>query len=812
MDRTGKLMSAGAAVVGAVLMVLVMAENGMAGEVRLADKGEARCVIVAPAGWTNDAAMPEGLPPASRAADLLKERRVLYRDSIKDLALYLGKMSGAKVDIVEGLPAGEKRVPIYIGAEAAKVFGPVGISKAGLFGFRVVADRKRGVGLYGESEVGTSYAIYELLDRLGCRWFMPTELGEVVPELPVLAVPVTDEKLAPVAENRSMWQGGADFQRRNRMGPHSGGHGNVAWLAYGDGSLMGYFSREVLEANPDWCAHGADGKPHFGMVRLTHPGVAEHVANQILAQLETAYAPMRQAGLRPGYSLTPPDGQVGTEDPFERKHDPEPRVWEPAAGRWSVSDRCIVLITRIAERVRAKYPDVAFGDQAYVNKSYPPARYPVPKDFRVVICPIDFNRHHPMDWPDHVNEYWLRDLVQGWNKAGARIGTYWYGINLAEISAPCPFITKWSRDLAILRENNLAEWMPETMNGWDSMLPGYWLALRMTFHAQETPDAILQDLWTKFYGAAAEPMARYWMGIDRAYLEAREYAGSPFGYLKIFTPEVMKAARANLDEALKTRCTAKEARRVKLIDESFGLFERYMKMRNDWAAGNLGTLETDYGAWRQGILDMVTRYKDPADSTYVQGRHGNPSWSDGMYSVGYKDGSRMEREYTRHGAPMLEWKWKHNPGPEADALPWATPDFDDKDWKTTHVVRDTWSSLGHHLTMTDAPSGRSGRMAYRTAQKLDAVPAGKKAFLWIGSTDGSAKLFVNGKHVKYVTPDKGEEKEAFSGYCAATGTGFDVTAALKPGDNQFTILCDRHNLNELGTGGLMGPVVLYREK
>jgi len=32
------------------------------------------------------------------------------------------------------------------------------------------------------------------------------------------------------------------------------------------------------------------------------------------------------------------------------------------------------------------------------------------------------------------------------------------------------------------------------------------------------------------------------------------------------------------------------------------------------------------------------------------------------------------------------------------------------------------------------------------------------------------------------------------------------------GDNQFTILCDRHHLNELGTGGLMGPVVLYREK
>jgi len=27
--------------------------------------------------------------------------------------------------------------------------------------------------------LATSYAIFEVLDRLGCRWFMPSELGEV---------------------------------------------------------------------------------------------------------------------------------------------------------------------------------------------------------------------------------------------------------------------------------------------------------------------------------------------------------------------------------------------------------------------------------------------------------------------------------------------------------------------------------------------------------------------------------------------------------------------------------------------------------
>ena len=773
----------------------------------LAEDGQSRCVIVVPPNWQDDVEFPAGLS----GGGVLAARRQLLHESVRDLAHYLGKMSKTEIEIAEGLPDRDPRIPIYIGSEAEAVFGPVGISKAGLFGFRVVSDRRRGVGLYGESDVGTSYAIYELLHRLGCRWFMPTELGEVVPDLPMLTVPTMDEKFAPATEHRGMTQGDGDFHRRNRMGRYD----NTVWLAYGDGSLMRYFNRKVLEAHPDWCVRGADGTPYPGMVRLTHPEVAEHVAAQILAQLETAYEPMRAVGLRPGYSLTPPDGQVGTEDAFERKHDPDPRVWEAAAGRWSVTDRCIVLITRIAERVRAKYPDVAFGDQAYVNKSLPPAKHPVPPDFRVVICPIDFNRHHPLNWPDHPNEFWLRDLVRGWNETGAGIGAYWYGINLAEISAPCPFITKWGTDVAFLLKNNLKEWMPETMNGWDSMLPGYWLAIRMTFHAHETPEQILDDLWTRFYGAAAEPMSHYWTGIDQAYLEAREYAGSPFGYLKIFTPEVMAAARADIDEALAMCQTAMEYRRVLLIDESFGQFEWYMKIRNDWAEGGLADLDADYETWRQGIRRMQRKYGiisrfaregyAGGGNSHIQGRHGNPSWSDGMYSLGYKDGARMEREYGRHGAPMLEWKWKHNSGLEEESLPWTALDYDDKDWPTMHVVRDTWSSIGHHLTMTDPASGRSGRMVYRASQRLAALPEGKRAYLWIGSTDGSAKVFINGKLMPY-----SEQREAFDGYCRAAQ--FEITGALKDGDNQFTILAERHRLNELGTGGLMGPVVIYSDR
>ena len=157
---------------------------------------------------------------------------------------------------------------------------------------------------------------------------------------------------------------------------------------------------------------------------------------------------------------------------------------------------------------------------------------------------------------------------------------------------------------------------------------------------------------------------------------------------------------------------------------------------------------------------------------------------------------------------MLSWKYQYDKDKNAEELGWTKPEFDDSKWKTTQVVEETWSTIGHHNTM--------GVMAYRTKIDLPAVPAGKKAFLWIGSTDGSAKLFVNGQHVKYVVPEKTRKNEkgdiidAFSGFCQPAT--FDVSSVVKKGANQITILCERSWLNEAGTGGLMGPLVIFREK
>jgi hypothetical protein len=783
---------------------LLTAGAVVAGEIRLADRGEARCVIVAPSGsriWDGDNAPLQG---GFREVEPERLRR-LHRDSIRDLAHYLGRMAATEIEIVESPADLGGRVPIYIGSAAEAVFGPVGISMAGKFGFRLVAD-KRGIGLYGESAYGTSYAVYELLHRLGCRWYMPSEMGECIPETRNLTVPEMDEKLAPATEWRRIEgrTADADFMRRNRLGTTDWG-GNIVDARH---ALEGWLTAEQREQNPGW-RRQIDGQPRGNQFRWTREDVASAVADNIIARLDTSYTP--------AVSLAPGDYVAPTEDPEELKHDPEPRVWEPAAGRWSVTDRLMMLCSRVAAQVGRKYPDVLFGVLAYANYSMPPGRETVHPNVIPMIAPIDFNRHHPMTWPDHPNGTWLLDMVKGWGAKAPRLAYYAYGMNLAELSAPNPFITKWGTDIPILMENNVVYWAPETMGGWESMMPGFYLAIRMTFYPQEKPDDILRDLWTRFYGAAAEPMARYWHRIDHAWIDAKEYSGCAYGYLRMFTPSVMQGARADVDEA-KSKCqTVIEYRRVRMIDESLAQFELFMKMREDFAAARLTHLERDLNQWRASQGHLFRQYRPQfAFGFPYAGVTLTEEYVKWFFLAPYVDASRMERELARHGKPMTEWKWQYNPDAEEAALPWTAPDYDDAAWPTMHIVRETWSTIGHHNTMTDAASGRSGRMVYRAAQRLGAVPAGKRAFLWIGSTDGSAKLFVNGRHVSYVVPEEtrqhkaGEVIDRFSGYCKPAQ--FDVTDALKTGDNQFAILCERTNLNELGTGGLMGPVVLFRER
>jgi hypothetical protein len=253
-------------------------------------------------------------------------------------------------------------------------------------------------------------------------------------------------------------------------------------------------------------------------------------------------------------------------------------------------------------------------------------------------------------------------------------------------------------------------------------------------------------------------------------------------------------------------CDSKVERgRVALAVESLGAFEKFMKMRRDLAAGDWATLAADAAAYRNLMIDLGEKHQ-PEFAFARMGWTGketvNVRYFDAFYKATYDDAARVAAKFdvlTR--PPLRTWKFRVDRDGKGEAAGWAKAEFDDAGWKATDVAVDNWSALGLHNFM--------GSAWYGTVVNLPGAAAGRKTYLWVGATDGRVKVFVNGKHVPYAGPG-GKAAETFAGYCQPAS--FDITGAVRAGDNRVALWCTREAVNELGTGGLLAAPVVYRDR
>lgn len=769
-----------------IVVILSLLSSGTASaDVVLVENGLARAKIHVSAEVMADD-KKQARPVSSRDTEVEKQRQRL-RESVKDLSLYLEKISGAPVEIVTA-PAADKgngTVSILIGDLAVTEFGAPKKKAPYKQGYRFVVSPGR-VGMMGESDLATSYAVYELLDRLGCRWYMPSDLGEVIPKMKSISLAETDFSSAPGTIYRGIWYADEAYRRRNR-------HGGL--LLSAGHALEGYVSKEQRQQHPEWVAE-VGGKPHPRRLKWSNPAVADVIADYWLAALEKNPIP--------SVSLSPDDGIDFDESKEDRAIDAND--FDTTSQSTSLTDRLLVLCNRVAERLDKKHPDVLFGMLAYGPTTRPPVREKVHRNIIPQLAPITYSRAHPMTMDEVPDNRQLRDLVEGWGKA-AQGGTsvYFYAWFLAEPAAPNPMIAKWSVDVPYVLRHNCQFWQPETTANFETSLHALYLGCRLAWNPALQPADIIQELNTRFYGHADKEMTKYWNYIDEVWVKTPEYSGCGFGYLRRWTPEHLARARQLMNDALAACQTTDEVRRVKLADESLELFEHFMKLRRDQAEGRFANLAADADYWRKRIRFLGEKYQDQFCFTRMTWNPGTLSGSyfAQFYQQTYDDASRLAKDFLiLTPQPLRQFKFQADKEKSGESQGWSKPDLNDSSWKTTDVCVDTWSTLGYHAWFKS--------MWYRTEVKLPAIPPGKKVFLWLGSTDGSSKVFINGQHIAYNDAKKGTIDE-FEGYCRPAS--FDITVAIMPNAaNQVSILCTRKFFNELGTGGLLGPVVVYREK
>jgi hypothetical protein len=712
-----------------------------------------------------------GLPPSTDA----ELERLRLQSSVSDLAHYLARLSGAVVPVVSDAPTDTERLPILIGELGSARFGPPRLSAPGGQGFRVVVSGAA-IGLFGESDLATSYAIYELLDRLGCRWFMPGPLGEDIPRLSVLALPQADDSLAPSTWFRDLRNVDEDFRRRNRLGglKLAAGHQLERWVSQAD-----------REAHPEWRAV-VDGKPHPSRLRWNSQELASAVAKAIVGSFAKTGGSTA--------SVSPADGGSFDESSVgSAKAD-----WDPLTNQASLTDELLVIANRVAQSVSREHPDARLGLLVYDRYARPPLREPVHPNLIPVLAPINYCRTHPISDQNCPGAAELRKAVEDWALRSSALAYRSYTFNLAEPSAPYPMLARYSYELPFFFAHKTRYFQPETLPNFETALPALYLGVRLAWNTSQPPGQVLQEIYDRFYGHAGSPVRAYLEYVDRLWTDSREYAGGSLGYPARFAPPAVEGARQLLTTAKVACRTPLESSRVELLDLSLSQFELFMKLMWDVRGGRLSQLDSDAATWASTATELSERYASSS-------AFGKTSWAKGRGVAGYfferylapiyREGARIAREDSLlTSSPLCVWRWQALPELKLPVAskPNATAQ------RTTNSCAQTWSSLGLHNYF--------GSVVYETELELlaEQVTSAKATSLWLTSVDGIAQAWVNGVRV----PLKGLP-ERFDVETHLKGVTFDVSGLLRPGRNVVSVAVQRTRLAEVGGGGIIGPAFLY---
>lgn len=139
----------------------------------------------------------------------------------EELNLHLRLMSGAVLPVVtereDGMPA------VYLGAPDDVWAQATDLASLAFDGFVVEADGDRLI-ISGNVPDGTINGVYWLLEQLGVRWYIPTDLGMNVPSMQTITVADMRERVEPAIVcrqthgiKRSIRGHGDTWQRRVRI-------------------------------------------------------------------------------------------------------------------------------------------------------------------------------------------------------------------------------------------------------------------------------------------------------------------------------------------------------------------------------------------------------------------------------------------------------------------------------------------------------------------------------------------------------------------------------------------------------------------
>lgn len=754
--------------------------NACGAPVTLVADGTARCcIIVGP-----EQAFEE--PPQANWAP----KATLLTWAAEDIATYLGKMSGATVPLadhpIEGL------IPIYVGCAP----DPVALNKSTEFGDAYLVDvSEQRIILHGESRRAVYYAAAHLLHTLGLRWYAPGDLGEVVPKQNTITIEAGRTESAPDFVTRRIWCRPPHEQRwmyRNRLGDATipCGHSVHAYAA----SLPGWAGgREARAQHPEYY-NIIDGQCG-GWINLANPEVARIFATKAIDLFRQGPRGAQGGKQAKGFiSISPDDGYLRDERPevvAMNSPDPDPILRMP-----SFSDAWFAFLTRVCAQVQKQAPDLEFrfGSLAYMNYIMPPKKSKPDPRIVPVIAPITFNRYVSMGTPGAPTSELLEEVLKGWTAISPRVGVYLYNFNLSDMAIPYTRRVHWTNDIPKLFQLGIKDFIAESHPNWHTMTPANYVAARLLWDTNTDVNALLDEFYPDYYGPAADSMRQYDTTLENAYESTKVFAGGTWGMHLILTPDVMQQLDRALSQAEQNiHGKGIYEQRIQLVRYSLNFAKLWFSARDALNRFDLAEAE------KQGAA-FIANYK-AAYQKYPLFFGPNHPWSpnieryfEAFHNHCFKDAGRIERDGTVVYRFPDQWSVHLEPIEGSTKPSGRIPDPNTDQWLPLKTFSATLDEQG--LTFF------RGVLWYRHEFTLPPEPHNANAFtLWFGGVDSRVHVWLNGQKVG----------EQFSG--SFKPVEFDISAAIKPdGQNTIIVAVDNTFPNEIGTGGIVRPALIYVPK
>lgn len=459
------------------------------------------------------------------------------------------------------------RTKIYVGDNDAA--STAGIDVAGLElgpeAFHVEA-RAGSLFIIGGGARGVLYGMYEVLERLGCRWFSPET--ERIPRQADIRLAWSSETHRPAFENRDNfnWETADPVWRaRNRLNgwkpvipEYMGGHNDYGMWCHTFFELVS--PNEFFAQHPEYFTMvGGVRRRDGNQLCLSNPAVRRLLTQRLLARIQanpkaTIFSVSQNDGL--GYCECPACMAI-------------------AAAEGSQSGLILWFVNAVATEVAQKHPRVLIDTIAYLYSVDAPRQVRPVENVRVRLCAFGCCQAHGFGACDQSESQRFLKALNGWSRITSQLYIWHYCTNFASYLLPMPNFDEIRANIGLYHQRKVRgifmQGQGDQGGGAElSALRGYVIG-RLLWNPQQPVWPLVDEFLAAHYGKAAPAVRRY-MNIFQQAVNGDQSLHFSLGephFSRLYEPRRVAAADRAL-AAGEAVATGRERLRVRLLRDGLG--------------------------------------------------------------------------------------------------------------------------------------------------------------------------------------------------------------------------------------------------